>query len=340
MKRTITVIVVLVLLLAALSAGLYNFTNNSLNQFDIKKDELIITIPQGSSLNQCLNILNENGLFKPSWFFGFYFRVYSEINDKHINAGSFRFTSKMDNRSILKSLFYGENLYIIKVTYPEGITLEKFAEITEKKSGIKKDSFMIFANSPEIINQYNIPAKTAEGYLMPDTYTFFYDVNLVTIVNRLLNEQIKIWNSKFEVQAKIMKMSKHEVITLASIIEAETPVADERKTVSGVYHNRLKKKMLLQADPTVAFILNGKEKLRKSDLRILHPYNTYLNHGLPPGPINSPSISSIEAALNPERHDFIYFVAKGDGSNGHNFSKTYNEHLKYVFQYKRNIKKR
>ena len=338
MKRIITVIVVLVLLFAALSAGFYLYTNNKLNQFDIKKDELIVTIPQGSPLNQCMSILNENGLLKPSWFFGFYLRIYAKISDRHINAGSFRFTSKMDNRNILKSLFYGENLYIIKVTFPEGITLDKFAEVIEKKFHIDHKSFIDYINSPEVLEKYNIPAKTAEGYLMPSTYIFFQGTDLQTIADRLLSEQKNIWNKKFEYQAKILKMSKHEALTLASIIEAETPVIEERPRVSAVYHNRLKKKMLLQADPTVAFIFNGKSKLRYSDLKVSNPYNTYINHGLPPGPINSPSMSSIEAALNPEKHDYLYFVARGDSTQSHNFSKTYNEHIRFVSKFRKTRK--
>jgi len=119
----------------------------------------------------------------------------------------------------------------------------------------------------------------------------------------------------------------HQILTLASIIEAETPVISERKRVSGVFHNRLKKKMPLAADPTIQYALGThKKRLLYSDLEVDSPYNTYKNAGLPPGPINSPSYSSIEAALTPEVHNYLFFVAKGDGSNTHNFAKNYDEH--------------
>ncbi|MFH1050523.1 MAG: endolytic transglycosylase MltG [bacterium] len=340
MKRLIIIISVLVLLLVLLSAGLYFYSNERLSESDIKKNDLIITIPHGTSLNHCVEMLNENGLFKPHWFFNIYFRVYSELNNRHINAGSYKFTPEMNNKTILESLFKGKNLNLIKVTYPEGITLDDFASITEKKFGISKYEFLNYINSPEILEKYGIPAKTAEGYLNPNTYIYFFNADLVTVANRLFAEQEKIWLEKFERQAKAISMSKHEVLTLASIIEAETPVISERKKVSGVYHNRLKKNMLLQADPTIAYMLKGKEILTFRDLKINNTYNTYIYPGLPPGPINSPSISSIDAALNPEIHDYLYFVAKGDSSKSHNFAETYSEHIRYVSKYRKNIRKR
>lgn len=135
-------------------------------------------------------------------------------------------------------------------------------------------------------------------------------------------------------------MSRHQVVTLASIVEAETPVLEERPRVAGVYINRLEKGMLLQADPTVQYALNKFSRLTYSDLNYDSPYNTYRYAGLPPSPINSPSKSSIDAVLNYEKHNFIYFVAKGDGSGLHNFARTYEEHLKNVSLYRKNIGRR
>ncbi len=340
MKKLIIVISVLVLLSVLLTGGLYYYSVELLSQKDIEKNDLVITIPHGTSLIRCVDILNEKGLFEPNWFFSFYFRVYSQLNDSHINAGSYKFTPEMNNETILESLFKGENLNIIKVTYPEGITLEDFASITEKKFGISKYEFLNYINSPKILEKYGIPGRTAEGYLNPNTYIYFFNADLVTVAVRLFEEQVKIWEEKFARQAKAISMNKHEVLTLASIIEAETPMISERSRVSGVYHNRLKKNMLLQADPTIAYMLKGKESLTFRDLKINNPYNTYIYAGLPPGPINSPSISSIEAALNPEKHEFLYFVAKGDGSRTHYFSKTFGEHRKFIAKYRRNLKKK
>ena len=170
-------------------------------------------------------------------------------------------------------------------------------------------------------------------------YDFFYNSNVEKVANLLFETQEILWNSKFDESAKRMGWSKYEVLTLASIIEAETPLVTERTRISGVYHNRLRKKMRLQADPTVQYIVGGKDRLSYRDLKKVSPYNTYLYAGLPPGPINSPGESSIYAALNPEQNDYIYFVAFGDGTNRHQFARTLREHKAYSAKYRKNLRK-
>jgi len=320
--------------------GFYFYADNYLTEKKIIDKELIISIPPGSSLNKCVDILNNDGLFKPNWFFKIYIRFYSKLNHVQIIAGIYRFSSEMDNRMILNSLFSGKNLYLVKVTYPEGITLMKFAEITENHFNISSKGFLDYVNSPEILQKYGINATTAEGYLMPDTYTFQRDASIEAIAEKLLHEQQKIWVKYFKSESGRSKFTKHEILTLASIIEAETPVSEERPRVSGVYQNRLKKNMLLQADPTVAYIFQDKKNLTYSDLKTVNRYNTYIFHGLPPGPINSPSLSSIKAAMEPEEHNYLYFVAIGDSSRRHKFSENYRQHLLYVLEYRKNLRKK
>ena len=155
-----------------------------------------------------------------------------------------------------------------------------------------------------LFHTYNL-----EGYLLPETYQFERNVNVKQIINKLLNEGEKIWNSDNKDKVLSMGYSQYEILTLASIIEAETPNKIEYKKISGVYHNRLKIGMLLQADPTVQYALGSKKKLRRIDLDFNNPYNTYVYAGLPPGPINNPGKGAILAALNPEKHNFLYFVA-------------------------------
>lgn len=336
MSKIFKVIALLVVFSAVTTGVIYFYLDSRLSDFDVKKEKLIVTIPQGNSLSSCVEILNREGILKPFWLFDNYLRVYSRLTNRNIIAGTYRFTVQMDNNEIVQSIFSGKNLYTVKVTYPEGITLKYFAEITEKKLGISKDLFLEYVNSEEVLRKYKIQGKTAEGYLMANTFTFFCDADVKTVVNRLLSEQEKLWNRKFEALMKNSKLNKHEILTLASIIEAESPVAGERARVSGVYYNRLEKRMLLQADPTVAYILGDKKKIRYVDLKIRNPYNTYLYAGLPPGPINSPSESSIEAALKPEKHNYLFFVARGDGSMLHSFARNFAEHQRNIATYRKN----
>ena len=171
---------------------------------------------------------------------------------------------------------------------------------------------------------------------MPDTYEFYWKESIPEIVKKLLDAQSQIWNEKFAVAAKQEGRTRNEILTLASIIEAEAPGNDDKLRISGVFYNRLKRNMPLQSDPTVLYALGlHKERVLYKDLDVDSPYNTYRNIGLPPGPINSPGVKSIEAALNPEIHDYLYFVAAGDGSGKINYSRTGQQHILNVQSFRR-----
>ncbi|MFC2131277.1 endolytic transglycosylase MltG [Bacteroidota bacterium] len=339
MKKIFRFLLFLMIITAGLAVASYYYINEELNENIPATDTIIITFPNNTNLDKCVGILNQSGIFEPGWLYELIVKGYSKLYTQHVFAGSYKFKPGMTNKDILNSIFSGENLFIVRITYPEGITLNKFAEITATKFRIKKDRFLRLVNSPEALRKRGIKARTAEGYLMPSTYEFFFNPGLEKIIDKLFNTQDKLWKEKYAQRAKRMGWSRHKILTLASIIEAETPVIDERARISGVYHNRLNKGMLLQADPTVQYAVGGKQRLLYSDLEINNPYNTYKYTGLPPGPINSPSLSSIEAALNPEKHDFLFFVAKGDGTNRHNFARNHNEHLTFVAQYRRNLRR-
>ncbi|MFL3013020.1 MAG: endolytic transglycosylase MltG, partial [Candidatus Neomarinimicrobiota bacterium] len=175
--------------------------------------------------------------------------------------------------------------------------------------------------------------NTLEGYLFPETYYFFEGVDKKSVVKRLVKEHQLFWNKQNISKADSLGFSPYEIIIIASIIEGEAIYDSERPTISAVYHNRLKRGMKLQADPTVQYIIeDGPRRLLNKDLRIKSPYNTYMYKGLPPGPINSPGAQSLHAALNPQTNDYLYFVAKGDGY--HTFSRNEKEHerAKRAFQ--------
>jgi UPF0755 protein len=332
------------LLVAALFIGLILFIGiyfiNVLNTIPDIDKPLQIEIPKNTGINKAIDIMNESSLLKPGVMFKLAAKAYSLFGNQHIYAGTYLFNPGTSNIKIFNAIFSGKYLNIVIVTFPEGITLDKFAEILELKAGINRQAFLELASDSKFLQLYGIEAPTAEGYLMPDTYQFYRNQNPRDVLHKLLIEQKQLWDESFTEKAKAKGWGRHKALTMASIIEAETPVEDERKIISGVYHNRLLRGMLLQADPTVQYAIGShKQRLKYSDLGFDSPYNTYLYKGLPPGPINSPGKSSIEAALEPEKHNYLYFVATGDGTGRHNFARNAAEHGRYKAEYKRNLRK-
>jgi UPF0755 protein len=304
------------------------------------KEDITLQVKYNTSINDIIGDLNQQGLLTPQFLYAYIAKFYAWTTNSHILAGVHKFDKNLTNGGLIEALFSGKNLLVKRVTFPEGITINKFASILNKQMNIDSTYFVQLCNDKTLIEKLGINANSLEGYLMPATFDFFVDITPETIIKTLVNEQKRVWK-RYENSAKNINMNFHTALTLASIIEAETPVIAERKIISGIYHNRLKKNMLLQADPTVQYALgNRKKKLLFSDLKIDSPYNTYIHYGLPPTPINSPSPSSIEAAVKPDSNNFYYFVAIGDGSNKHNYSKTFQEHKQQIVRYKNNMNNR
>jgi len=337
MKILKYIILVISVLLISAVIGLF-YTYSELNAKLAIEDEIIVVIPQNANIDQIVRILNSYDIFEPSYFYEIAMKVYANFGGGTFYAGSYKFSKMNTNKHVIESIFSGKNMHILRVTYPEGITLKRFGSISSAILGIEQREFLRLVNIDSMLSRYNIPAKSAEGYLMPDTYEFFYGVEAEELVNKIMSHHKEIWNNKFAARAEEIGMNKHDVLTLASIIESETQVAEERSIVSGVYHNRLKKGWLLEADPTVQYALGEKKRLLYRDLEINHPYNTYKYPGLPPGPINNPGKEAIEAALFPAIHNYMFFVALGDGSGKHNFAQSYSEHLTNVRTFRRNVR--
>lgn len=295
-----------------------------------------VDIPQGTSLVRIIEMVNDKGALRPGWIFQVSAKYYARFYNKKVYAGYYKFDANLTNLEIMKSLFNIASLNTVKVTFPEGIGYRDFAEILSARAGIDKAEFLRLCRSDSMLKALGINAKSVEGYLMPETYYVFRKQDPAKIIQRLVKTQDVIWNEKFAAKAMAMAMSRNDVLTLASIIEAESPVADERPAISGVYHNRLNKKWMLQADPTVQYALGNKKKLTRNDLTYDSPYNTYKYYGLPPGPINSPGESAIDAALNPQVHNYMFFVAAGDGSGRHNFAVSGQQHMIYKNEMRRN----
>ena len=290
------------------------------NPYDFVK----VTIPKGASLNEVGITLKNNNIIHNKQSFQLAVKILGY--EKDIPAGRFRIEKASTNYAIIDQLVNGKQL-TKKVTIREGWTISMIAKELDEKLGIKTHFFEDATHNKNLLDKWGIQAKSFEGYLFPNTYQFNENELPSDIINVMVQEYKRNLSDDMLVQMNQIKMSEQEVLTLASIIEGEAIYDKERAIISGVYHNRLKKGMRLQADPTIQYILeDGPRRLLNRDLKIVSPYNTYLNKGLPPGPINNPGIESIKAALFPTESDYLYFVARGDGY--HTFSKTEKQHNK------------
>ena len=243
---------------------------------------------------------------------------------KKIPIGTFNIIDAKSNYQIIDQLVFGSP-EVKTVRILEGWNLKQIANHLSEVMNFDSTEFINLAINPSLLKENNIPALSVEGYLFPDTYFFFSGDTPLFVLNKLISLNKKFWTKQHINKAKKLKLTKHEIVTLASIIEGEAIYDSERAKISAVYHNRLNIDMKLQADPTIQYIISDSpRRLLNRDLKIKSPYNTYQNKGLPPGPINSPSKSSLIAALYPEKNDFIYFVANGDGY--HTFSTNEKDH--------------
>lgn len=243
---------------------------------------------------------------------------------RRLTAGVHPFGGRMTTWQVLLELERPRDV-TRDVTIREGLRKEKVAEVLAEKLNLDRSKLLPLMDSPGFCKQLGIQAKDLEGYLFPETYKFSVAATESQVLSVMVAHFKDVFDKRFQNRANEMDMSVHEVVTLASIIEGEAQVDDERPIIAAVYHNRLKRGMRLQADPTVQYALpDGPRRLFNKDYWFDSPYNTYRHGGLPPGPIGNPGRASIEATLFPADVDYLYFVAKGDG--GHVFSVTAKEH--------------
>jgi UPF0755 protein len=290
-----------------------------------------VTISRGASFRIVVDSLLETGVIRNKWSFELAGRILGYT--KSVKVGKYLFISGQSNYDILRDISYGKSRLIIPVTIPEGWPLDKIAHRFEHDLGIDKKVFLSLCRDENFIHDHGINVKSVEGYLLPDTYAFYWQTDEKEIITRILNGFIHFYNDSLTKKQDKLGKTQLEILTLASIVEAESNLDEERPRVAGVYWNRLKKNMRLEADPTVQYALGEGRRLRFLDLDIDSPYNTYRRRGLPPGPINNPGRLSILAALYPEQHDYLFFVATGTG--GHRFAKSYSDHQKNIRLYHR-----
>lgn len=261
-------------------------------------------------------------LFPSTWGFKLLCKVTNL--DKHLKVGRYDFTSEHSRWHIYSTLRDGKSAFV-KVTIPEGLTQERIIRILAESTSVDLNEFSQLVNDARFIHSQGIEAKSLEGYLFPQTYLIPWgsppDYTVRTLTDHLMN----FMEDSLKTRMRGINFGLHELLTFASLIETEARDGEERRRISSVYHNRIRKGMLLQCDPTVIYALGGLDRpLLRKDLEIDSPYNTYKYSGLPPGPICSPGAASITAALYPEETNYLYFVADGKGK--HIFSETLKQH--------------
>lgn len=334
-KVNLKIVAVIIVIILVLIAG---YIYSQLGPYDkSSKKEIIVEIPNGATLTGVADILKENKLIKNKMIFKIVEKVKPNKND--VKAGTYLLSQSYSNSKILSILTDGKvHNDGTKVTIPEGLTYKEVIKtLTDNKLGNAEEYEKLINNPKEFYNDFSFlkqsDIKSIEGFLYPETYYFDREGSEKEILSAMLKRFEQVYTDKFKEKQKEMDLTLQQVINLASIIEKEAVLDEDRPMIASVFYNRLKIGMPLQSDATIQYAFDKrKERVMYKDLKIDSPYNSYLKKGLPPTPICNPGVKSIEAALYPVDTDYLYFVATMGGKN--NYSKTYKEHLKHVESYK------
>lgn len=307
MKNKVISVIIVVLVLGALAIKIITLPP------EVKTAKLI-EIPEGATAENVAKILEEKGIIKNDDWFLFLTRRYN-VQEK-LQAGIYEFSGRTPLKEVIRKIAKGE-VILVRVTIPEGSTIKEIADILEKKQLVSKDEFI----------KYALEYKKLEGMLFPDTYLFPHKISVEAIAKTMYKRFKEVFEEIYGQPVNDENFKKvKEIVTVASIVEKEAMYDSERRIIAGIIYKRLKKNIPIQSCATVIYATEKpRARLTTSDLKVKSPYNTYTHRGLPPGPICNPGLSSLKAALNPEKTDYLYFVSMGDGRNY--FSKTYSEHL-------------
>lgn len=296
--------------------------------------EVFVDLPAGIGVGGIADRLATARVIPDAWTFRLAARLAGA--DRRLKAGEYRFADAASPADVIKRLVKGD-VVRRSLTIPEGLTIVEMSAIVERGGFDTAQAFTTAASDGSKARAFDPDAGNLEGYLFPETYTFPREAGSAAIVDAMIDGFARAFDADLRAAAAAQRMSVREVVTLASLIEKETAQPGERAIVSGVYHNRLKKGMLLQCDPTVVYALMKAGKWRgniqRVHLQMDSPYNTYRYPGLPPGPIASPGRASLEAAVRPADVPYLYFVSRNDGS--HVFAETLAEHNRNVAKWQK-----
>ena len=339
MKKVIYIIIFALITIGGVG-GIYFYKIFYESNTLFNDEYVFIKIPTNSTENQLLDSIGKHvkdlSKFSKAANYKDYF--------SNIKPGRYKLENGFNNNQIINSL--RSNNVPIKITYNN---IETFDQLIKRISErIEADSLSLsnVFYEKKFLDDLGLDSESVFSLFIPNTYEFFWNTSAIQFRERILKEFDRFWNDSRIEKSKKVNLNPIEVMTLASIVQKETPKVDERPTIAGVYLNRLERNMKLQADPTVVYTIKKRDgfdtKIRRvlyKDLRIKSPYNTYVYRGLPPAPIVTPDISAIEAVLNPQKHSFIYFVADVSNPGYHLFSRTNAEHNRKKRQYTNWLKK-
>ena len=326
--------IILVIGLLALAAGWLAYVDlmhyaAAPAEADGQPEKKIVAIEKGQNFRQTTLLLQSQQLIEHPIKFRLLARL--QDKDKQIQAGEYLLSADMPPGDILEVLVNGK-VRLYKFTIPEGSTLKQIAAIVETAGLVNRAEFLSAAADADFVRENGIDAGSFEGYLFPETYFFPKNTAAREVIAVMVDRLRSVFTETWEKRAADIGLSVHQVLTLASIIEKETGASSERPTISSVFHNRLRRGMRLETDPTVIYgVDNFDGNLTRKHLTTPTPYNTYLISGLPPGPIASPGRAAIEATLYPADTRYLYFVSKKDGT--HQFSKTFADHNRAILTY-------
>lgn len=335
------IVIVILLLLGVASIKAYKVYRSAFKPNILLEDKtgMDLYIPTGASFEQVYHQIAKSGILMDTSTF--LWAAKKKNYPAHVYPGRYIIENRMSNNDLVNLLRSGKQTPV-NVTFNNQRTLDELAERISGQLEPTKDEFLDVFIDNEIIEKFGFNKETFKCNFIPNTYEIWWNTSPEKFVARMNAEYEKFWKGKRDRKAESVGFTREEIITLASIVQQETRMNDEKPTIAGVYINRLNKGIKLDADPTVVYA-NGdftRNRVLNKDRQIDSPYNTYKYRGLPPGPICIPDISSIDAVLNYEKHKYLFFCAKPDFSGYHNFAKTNREHNKNAAAYRKELNKR
>jgi len=298
----------------------------------VKAQPVLYEVEKGKGVRAIAEGLKQKGIIRKQWPFVLRYEFF--FFPLSLKAGEYQFRTSQSSREILEDLIHGKT-YLHAVTIAEGLTARESADVFLAAGFGTAAEFIKAFRDPEMILPWDAKARNLEGYLFPETYSLPKGIPAHEIFGKMVSQFKAVFDESWRRQAAELRMSVREVVTLASLIEKETSLPEEKKLVSAVFHNLMRRGMKLDCDPTIIYALKEQGafdgRLHSKDLKLDNPYNTYRYSGLPPGPICNPGKESLRAALSPAADDYFYFVSRNDGS--HIFSRTLKEHQAAVRKY-------
>ncbi|MDZ4340561.1 MAG: endolytic transglycosylase MltG [candidate division NC10 bacterium] len=288
----------------------------------------VVFIEPATKATAVADLLKRQGIIQDRFLFLFFALLRGSIGE--LKAGEYQFSPAMGLLDVIRVLEEGRVL-VHRVTVPEGASVRQIADLLHEEGLADRERFFRLAMDRQVTASHVPEAETLEGFLFPDTYHFIKGLAEEEIIETLVRRFFRAFTGEDELRARQLGMNRYQIVTLASIIEKEAAVDREKPLIAAVFYNRLRQGMRLQADPTVIYGKRNGGRITRRDLQANHPYNTYIQGGLPPGPIASPGEAALRAALYPAQVKFLYFVSKNDGT--HHFSQSLAEHQRAVRRY-------